>query len=213
MNASGVMSTQSLLTVEDAQQRLAVATAIATEAQRNLSRAREALDEALAAAAEGKALAKLAMDGNRPALVRLGEQVRALHPGIVGFWPRPIADDDTFFRGHMRDLGLVVDFAQDVSEDFLTELAAAMRQFIRIFDPHYSDPKSLRQGYARAITAGGTLFYKTSDKRPSIFASYVDTAEVTGTLVDLLRDVPSYAVLTALSDRSSATRPFAAYCS
>lgn len=195
-------------------------------ALRAYSRAMDDLDHAaqdVAAAeawdVEGRALAVLALDGNAVAQERLRTQVRAVHPGIVDYLPVPDENDSPdYWRGDMKDLGLMVDTptsSEVVTGEYVAALAEALRAFVRRFEPKIAVPDRRvgKQGHAYAETRVGRLLYHPHAKRPAYFHHAAsDTSVLTGsglggatteyaTLEDALSALPSLLTVGALAGR------------
>lgn len=166
---------EDLLSVDQCRSLHASALAAYTQAQDDLEQAAADVATAEAWDAEGRDLALLALNGNMAAMDRLRAQVRAVHPGIVGFLPAPDANDEPrWWRGDMKDLGLVVDVptsAEVVTADYVAGLAEALRAFVRRFEPKIgsSNRRVGKQGHAYAETRVGRLLYHSHPKRSAYF--------------------------------------------
>lgn len=187
----------------------------------DLDHAAEDLSAAEAWDAAGRELAKLALDGNTVAMERLRTQVRAVHPGIVGFLPVPDANDSPgYWSGNMKDLGLVIDVpasAEVVTDEYAAALAEALRGFVRRFEPKFTtDHRRRRVGnqvHAYAETRVGTLLYHPHPKRPAYFRhperipgvpdSVLLPDTVYPTLEDALRALPTLLTMGVLAGRTN----------
>lgn len=177
------------------------AEADAHAAHLRLTRARKLVDWAKGAEADGETLAKLALQGNTLAMRRLHEQVRTLHPGIVGFAPTPDANDDGWWRRPMHELALLIDFGNDADDAYLAGLAEAMLTFVRVYKPDRNHKDAKRQGMAMAYTRGGTLFFRMKKGHEAAFER-IDPGhkDIRGSLLEVLAKVPALNVMAGLSE-------------
>lgn len=196
-----------LPTLAEAQVLLKEAQVALDEAHRRMARANELVKHADANEAEGHDLAKLALTGNnRRARVRLEQQVRALHPAIVGYAPTPDANDGEWdFRGKMTHLSVLIDYPDGMDEEYLASLADALRTFVRVYQPKHNHPDAPRQGMAMAHARSGTLFYRLKVGPPGVFEHFDkydnrNHPDETSDLVKLLANIPRWNVLAALAD-------------
>lgn len=152
------------LTVEQTRQRLDAASAARDEAKTALAAADAAFYEARrlheaaqGRQAEGRRLATLGLrHGNQTALQRVEEHVLGLHPAIVGLTYAPF--------------GLSIDLPSEVDDEYVSELAAAMREFVRQYKPHAvadAFDQLRRKGYATAETRAGTLAFTLRRNQPA----------------------------------------------
>lgn len=157
-----------------------------SEALEALEAAQRAVTDAIRTVADAQAwqvdrqdLAAAAFSGNVEAQVRLGRQVRASHPGVVGFSPVPArTSNGSGSRGPFRDsvsnLGLVIDIPTTTSivdDTYIAALAEAMRAFVRWYEPKIDTPQRRvdKPGYAYAETRVGRLLYHPRPDRPAFF--------------------------------------------
>lgn len=188
----------------ESQARLEAAKANLDDAHTRHNQALSAHQALVANLASDVELVKWASEGNKRAQERLNEQVRAMHPDLLGFGPDLSGEHWGDFR--IEQLHLRARVSPEADETSIAALAEAAFEFVRRYDIHTSNPRRAHQNYAHIATPGCSIFYRRlsmkhlrRNPRPdSAFIEVHGEQEQSGTLDEMLDASRAYDLLRAL---------------